>query len=198
MILLIDNRDSFVFNLAHELQRQGGEVVVRPCASTSATDVLAAVPAGLVLGPGPGGPAAARLSLELARALAGRIPILGVCLGHQVIAEAYGGRTVRSPQPVHGRAVTVEHDGAGLLRGVRNPARLARYNSLTVEAASLPAELEITARSDDGEVLGLRHVRLALEGVQFHPESIESTDGARILANFVAQVRAQNSSEALR
>jgi anthranilate synthase/aminodeoxychorismate synthase-like glutamine amidotransferase len=184
-VLLVDNYDSFVWNLAQAIGALGAEPeVVR-------NDALD--PAGpgagrydrVVVSPGPRGPAEAGVSVPLVRAWAGRVPILGVCLGHQCIAAAFGGRVSRAPVPRHGKASPVSHDGRGVLRGLPNPLAAARYHSLAVEEEGLPADLEVTARADDGVVMGLRHRRFPVEGVQFHPESFLTPAGPALLRNFL-------------
>jgi anthranilate synthase/aminodeoxychorismate synthase-like glutamine amidotransferase len=194
MILVLDNRDSFTFNLAQALQGLGCEVEVHRADGLSAEDALALAPERILVGPGPGGPAQARTSLDLITR-AGDLPVLGVCLGHQALAHAFGGRVERSRRPLHGRVVQVEHDGAGVFCGLPSPVAFTRYNSLTVATDTLPACLEVTARSADGEVMGLRHVDRPLEGVQFHPESILSSGaGLRLLANFVRPPAERNGA----
>ncbi len=185
MILLIDNYDSFVFNLARYFQRLGqGTRVVRNDA-IDAHGVRAMRPAALVLSPGPCIPEQAGCSLELVRDLHVGLPILGVCLGHQAIAAAFGGQVVRSSHPVHGSASDVFHDGCAVFKGLPNPMRACRYHSLVVEESSLPSCLRVTARTADGVVMGLTHRRFPVVGVQFHPESILTDTGYAILANFL-------------
>ena len=185
MILLIDNYDSFTWNLVQGLGRLGAQVrVVR----NDRIDVAAAersAPERLLISPGPGSPSAAGASADLIRAFAGRIPVLGVCLGHQCIAEVFGGRVVPAPRLLHGKTSLVHHDGRGIFRGLPDPFEAMRYHSLIVDAASLPGDLEVTARTDDGEVMGIRHARHPVEGVQFHPESYLTEEGLRILENFL-------------
>jgi para-aminobenzoate synthetase component 2 len=185
MILLIDNYDSFVHNLARYVERLGTDSrVVR----NDAVDVAAVrrmKPCAIVLSPGPCAPAQAGCSLELVRALHDEIPILGICLGHQAIGEAFGGRVVRSPRPVHGRTGRVRHDGRGVFAGLPSPLTVGRYHSLCVEEASLPASLRVTGRSEDDVVMGLEHVSSPVFGVQFHPESILTEGGYQLLGNFL-------------
>jgi anthranilate synthase component 2 len=191
MILLIDNYDSFTWNLVHYLGELGAEVrVVR----NDALDVQAAMalrPAGIVLSPGPCDPDAAGicLPLTLAAAEAG-VPLLGVCLGHQTIGQAFGGRIVRAGRIVHGKTDLVHHAGAGVFEGLPSPVRATRYHSLVVERATLPAVLEITAWTEDGTIMGLRHRDHPVEGVQFHPESIASEHGHAMLRRFLARTAA--------
>jgi anthranilate synthase/aminodeoxychorismate synthase-like glutamine amidotransferase len=184
-VLLLDNRDSFVWNLAQALGALGAEPVVARSDAVDPAALAADPPDRIVISPGPRGPADAGNSVAVVRALAGRAPILGVCLGHQCIAEAFGGRVVRAPRPRHGRTSAVDHDGRGVLRGLPSPLRAARYHSLAVEEASLPAEVEVTARSEDGVVMGLRHRAWPVEGVQFHPESFLTPGGPALLRNFL-------------
>ncbi len=186
MILLIDNYDSFTHNL-YQYLREVGEYEVEVVRNDRITleEIEARAPRYIVISPGPGGPQDAGISLEVVRRFAGRVPILGVCLGHQVIAEAYGARVVPAERIVHGRAEPITIDGHGLFRSIGSPAAFTRYHSLIVDPDSLPAELEPTAWSATGELMGLRHRRLLLEGVQFHPESIASEDGKKLLRNFL-------------
>jgi len=187
VILLIDNFDSFVYNLARYFQRLGqGTHVVRNTA-IDAAGVLALGPDAIVLSPGPCTPQQAGCSLELVREFHSELPILGVCLGHQAIAEALGGRIVRAREPMHGRTSTIRHDGRGVFAGLSQPIVGCRYHSLVVEEASLPEELEVSARADDGTVMALRHRELPLVGLQFHPESILTDVGYPLLAAFLRQ-----------
>ena len=186
MILLLDNYDSFTFNLVQCLAEFGATVEVRRNDAITVADAIALRPERVVISPGPGRPAEAGITLELIRAFAGRCPILGVCLGHQAIGEAFGGRGVRAPAPRHGKTSPIEHDGRGVFAGLPERVEVGRYHSLVVEEASWPAELEIAARSiDDGLVMALRHRTLPIHGVQFHPESILSADGRSMLRNFL-------------
>lgn len=185
MILLIDNYDSFVYNLAQYLGELGAEVEVHRNDALSVEDIERMAPSHLVVSPGPGCPKDAGVSVAAIRRFAGRIPILGVCLGHQSIGEAFGGRVLRY-QPVHGKTALVSHCGRGIFAGLPNPLRATRYHSLVVEAASCPAELEITATTEPGLVMGLAHRAWPIFGVQFHPESILTEGGHRLLGNFLA------------
>ena len=190
MLLLIDNYDSFTWNLVHYLGELGADVrVVR----NDALDVQAAMalrPEGIVLSPGPCDPDAAGICLPLTLAAAeGGVPLLGVCLGHQTIGQAFGGRVVRCHEIVHGKMGTIHHEGRGVFAGLPSPFRATRYPSLVVERASLPACLEVTAALEDGTIMGLRHRDLPVEGVQFHPESIASEHGHALLRNFLGMTR---------
>lgn len=185
MVLLIDNYDSFVHNLARYFMRLGQETVVIRNDHTDATKVQRLRPKAIVLSPGPCTPLEAGCSLEIVRRLAGQTPILGVCLGHQTIAAALGGRIVRSPHPMHGRTSLVYHDGRGVFAGAPQPLRVCRYHSLAVDEASLPAELEVTAKTADGVIMGLRRRPWPVVGVQFHPESVLTEGGYLLLANFL-------------
>jgi len=190
MILLIDNYDSFTWNLVHALGALGADVrVVR----NDALDVQAAMglrPAGIVLSPGPCDPDRAGICLPLTRAAAGAgVPLLGVCLGHQTIGQAFGGRVVRADRIVHGKTDLMHHAGAGVFEGLPSPLRATRYHSLVVDRASLPPVLQVTAWTEDGTIMGLRHRDRPLEGVQFHPESIASEHGPAMLATFLARTR---------
>ena len=182
-LLLVDNFDSFVYNLAQAFGALGAEpIVVRNDASL---DELKQIdPDAVVISPGPGGPREAGVSMEGIRHFAGRVPVFGVCLGHQCIGEAYGATVVRSAVgPVHGKTSWIEHSATGVFSDLPNPMEATRYHSLCVRESDLPSELEVTARADDGTIMGLRHRELAVEGVQFHPESVLTLEGSRLLAN---------------
>jgi anthranilate synthase component 2 len=186
MFLLIDNYDSFTWNLYHFLGEVGATVTVRRNDALSAADALAMAPEGIVLSPGPCDPDRAGICLELVRLAAGRVPILGVCLGHQSIGQAFGGRIVRAPAPMHGKVSEIRHRGTGLFQGVPSPFTANRYHSLTVARDSIPDCLDITAESEDGVVQGLAHRVLPIYGVQFHPESIATEHGHAVLRNFLS------------
>ena len=192
MIVLIDNYDSFTFNLVHYFGELGAEVVVHRNDKTSAAAVMAADPDAIVLSPGPCTPKEAGICLELIGKAAATIPILGVCLGHQAIGDAFGGKVVRAPEPVHGKLSDIRHQGAGLFRGINGPFKATRYHSLVVDRGTMPGELTVTADTDDGLVMGLSHSRLPAHGVQFHPESIASDHGHLMLKNFLDIAAAWN------
>ncbi|MBN2404143.1 MAG: anthranilate phosphoribosyltransferase, partial [Coriobacteriia bacterium] len=186
MILVIDNYDSFTYNLVQLLGALGADVRVERNDAVSPGQVVAMSPAGVVVSPGPGMPSDAGASeAVLSAAAEAGIPVLGVCLGHQAIAEVYGGRVVRAPRPVHGKTADVYHNGTGLLEGMPNPFTATRYHSLIVDFDSLPVELEVTAKTDDGLIMALRHRQLPVYGVQFHPESVLSPEGTKVLENFL-------------
>ncbi|HEY7530180.1 MAG TPA: aminodeoxychorismate/anthranilate synthase component II [Gemmatimonadota bacterium] len=184
MILLVDNYDSFTYNLAQLLAELGEQVDVVRNDACAVAGLIARRPSRVVLSPGPGRPEDAGVTEDAIRAFAGRVPILGVCLGHQAIAQVYGGRVGLAPEPVHGKAADVHHDGRTIYRGLPPTFPAARYHSLLVEERDLPDELEVSARSADGLVMGLRHRTLPIEGVQFHPESILTPAGRDLLRNF--------------
>jgi anthranilate synthase component II len=185
MIVLIDNYDSFTFNLYHYLGGLGAQVVVHRNDKIAAADVVAADPDAIVLSPGPCSPNDAGICLDLITQASARIPIFGVCLGHQAIGQAFGGAVVRAPVPVHGKVSQIAHQGAGVFHGINGPFQATRYHSLVVERASLPADLAVVAHTDDRLIMGLAHARLPVHGVQFHPESIASEHGHPILKNFL-------------
>jgi anthranilate synthase/aminodeoxychorismate synthase-like glutamine amidotransferase len=185
MILLIDNYDSFVENLARYLRRLGHPTKTVRNDEVTTEQVLAWQPDAIVLSPGPCTPNEAGCSLDVVRVAAGKIPLLGVCLGHQTIGAAFGGRVVRAPAPVHGRASPILHNGEGIFAGLPSPYKAGRYHSLVVDEPSLPRELEVTARTSDGIVMGLAHRDWSVYGVQFHPESILTEGGYQLLANFL-------------
>lgn len=185
MLVLIDNYDSFTFNLVHYLGELGAEVAVHRNDKVTSAGVIAADPDAIVLSPGPCTPKEAGICLDLIAQAADKIPILGVCLGHQAIGDAFGGKIIRAPVPVHGKLSEIRHQGGGILRGINAPFHATRYHSLVVERESLPGELNVTAETDDGLVMGLAHTRLPVHGVQFHPESIASEHGHLMLKNFL-------------
>ena len=193
-VTLIDNYDSFTFNLVHYLGELGAEVKVWRNDEISVTDALAAEPDAIVLSPGPCTPNESGVCLDLVRAASETTPMLGVCLGHQAIGQAFGGEIVRAPTPMHGKVSRISHNARGLFRGLNGPFSATRYHSLIVERSSLPDELELTAWTDDGLVMGLRHRRHPVEAVQFHPESIATPSGKSLLGAFLARVDAPLAS----
>jgi para-aminobenzoate synthetase component 2 len=185
MILVIDNYDSFTYNLVQYLGELGEEIVVRRNDETTLGEIESNLPGRILISPGPGRPSDAGISLALISNFAGRVPILGVCLGHQAIGQIFGGRVVRASQVVHGKASEVRHDGKSVFTGLKSPFEAGRYHSLIVERETLPACLEISAETSDGVIMGLRHREKKIEGVQFHPESILTPEGKRLLHNFL-------------
>ena len=185
MTLVIDNYDSFTFNLVQFLGELGASITVRRNDEATVEEIAAMQPDRIVISPGPCTPSEAGISVELVKAMAGRVPMLGVCLGHQSIGQAFGGRVVRAPYLMHGKTSAVRHDGRTVFEGLEQGFVATRYHSLIVERESIPAELEVSAWTDDGIVMGLRHRELAVEGVQFHPESILTKPGKRLLGNFL-------------
>jgi anthranilate synthase component 2 len=194
MIVLIDNYDSFTFNLVHYLGELGADVIVHRNDKVTSGAVIAADPDAIVLSPGPCTPKEAGICLGLIAQAAPTIPILGVCLGHQAIGDAFGGKIVRAPVPVHGKLSEIRHDGRGIFRGINAPFKATRYHSLVVERENMPRELTVTADTDGGIVMGLAHVKLPVHGVQFHPESIASDHGHLMLKNFLDIAAAWNAS----
>lgn len=194
MIVLIDNYDSFAFNLVHYFGELGAQVEVHRNDKVTTDAVMAADPDAIVLSPGPCTPKEAGICLDLIAAASSSVPILGVCLGHQAIGDAFGGKVVRAPVPVHGKLSEIRHRGAGVFRGINAPFKATRYHSLVVERNTMPSELAVTAETDDGLVMGLAHNRLPVHGVQFHPESIASEHGHLMLKNFLEIAAAWNKS----
>lgn len=184
MVFILDNYDSFTYNLVQFIGETGRRMEVRRNDEVSVADVLALGPEAVVISPGPGTPADAGISVPLVAAMKGRCPVLGVCLGHQSIAEAFGGRVVRAA-PVHGKVSAIRHDGRTLFRDLETTFEATRYHSLVVDRASLPDCLEVTAWTEDGTIMGIRHREDPVEGLQFHPESILTSEGKRILSNFL-------------
>jgi anthranilate synthase/aminodeoxychorismate synthase-like glutamine amidotransferase len=194
-LLMIDNYDSFTFNLVQYLGEIGAEVDVVRNDRGRIDELLESAPAGVVISPGPGDPDGAGISLDTVHACAKqRLPLLGVCLGHQAIGAAFGGRIVRARSIMHGKVSAIGHDGRGVFEGIQSPLEATRYHSLVIEESSCPEELEITARTDDGEIMGVRHRELPIEGVQFHPESILTVDGKHLLGNFLASCRGERAA----
>lgn len=186
-LLLIDNYDSFTYNLVQAFLILGAEVVVRRNDEITVEQARALSPTHLCISPGPGTPGNAGVSVAMVRAFAAHLPVLGVCLGHQSIVEAFGGQIVRAGRLMHGKTSSIEHDGAGLFSGLPQPCEVGRYHSLIAQPEALPHELQVTARTDQGEIMGVRHLTLRVEGVQFHPESVLTPDGPALLANFLRQ-----------
>jgi anthranilate synthase component 2/para-aminobenzoate synthetase component 2 len=186
-MLLIDNYDSFTYNLVQAFAAMGADVKVYRNDAITVDESRALEPTHLVISPGPGRPEDAGVSLDMIGAYAGRVPILGVCLGHQSIVQQHGGEIVRAERLMHGKTSMVTHDGKTIFEGLSNPFEVGRYHSLCAEEATLPADLEITARTDRGEIMGVRHRTLPIEGVQFHPESVLTPEGDRLMANFMRQ-----------
>ena len=185
-VTLVDNYDSFTWNLFHYLGALGATVTVLRNDAASVDQVLGESPDAIVLSPGPRTPREAGICLDLLKTAAGRVPILGVCLGHQAIGDVYGGVVTRADVPMHGKTSMIHHEGATVFRGINGPFRATRYHSLVVDEGSLPPELTVTARSEDGAIMGLSHRTHPVHGVQFHPESIASEHGHRILDNFLS------------
>jgi anthranilate synthase/aminodeoxychorismate synthase-like glutamine amidotransferase len=194
MILVLDNYDSFTYNLVQYLGELGATMHVARNDALTVDDVEGLGPDGIVISPGPGNPDAAGISLELIRRFHARVPILGVCLGHQAIGQAFGGTVARARKQMHGKTSTISHDGRGVFRGLPAGFEATRYHSLVVLEAGLPAALEISARAEDGEIMGLRHRQYPVEGVQFHPESILTGQGKALLRNFLELTPALASS----
>jgi anthranilate synthase component II len=192
MLLVIDNYDSFTWNLVHYLGELGAEPVVVRNDKISVEDALGREPEAIVLSPGPCTPNEAGICLDLIEAANGAVPLLGVCLGHQAIGQAYGGKVVRAPTLMHGKLSTIHHGGDGVFHGINGPFQATRYHSLTIAPETMPGSLKETARADDGVIMGVRHRSDPVHGVQFHPESIASEHGHRILGNFLEVARAFN------
>ena len=190
MIFVLDNYDSFTYNIVHLLYALGAEVQVRRNDALTPADVLALQPEGILLSPGPSCPDHAGILCDLVRAGAeAKIPMLGVCLGHQAIGQVFGAQVIHAKTVMHGKISEVQHDGRGVFAGVPNPFRAVRYHSLALNAATLPDILEVSARTEDGEIMGIRHRELPIEGIQYHPESILTEAGKRQLANFLGACR---------
>jgi anthranilate synthase/aminodeoxychorismate synthase-like glutamine amidotransferase len=196
MILMIDNYDSFTYNLVQYLRQIGEAVAVRRNDAVALDEIAAMAPAAIVLSPGPGRPESAGVTLDAIRRFSGSIPVLGVCLGHQSIAHAFGGQVVAAQRLMHGKTSLITADGKGVFTGIKQPFQAMRYHSLAVAARSLPDCLEITATADDGEVMGIRHRSHLTEGIQFHPESIMTPVGKRLLRNFLKMIPTAASAPA--
>jgi anthranilate synthase component 2 len=186
VILLLDNYDSFTYNLAQYLGELGCQVEVHRNDRISVEQIAQRKPERIVISPGPCTPQEAGISVEMIQKLAGKIPILGVCLGHQAIGAAFGGKIIRAPKLFHGKTSQIRHDGGGVFRGLPNPFTATRYHSLIVERKSLPAELQVTAETDDDIIMGMQHRKYPLMGVQFHPESVLTESGKQLLKNFLS------------
>ena len=184
-LLLIDNYDSFTYNLVQAFLVLGAEVLVHRNDAITVEQAQALTPSHLCISPGPGTPHDAGVSMDMIRAFAGRVPVLGVCLGHQSIVEVFGGEIVRAGRLMHGKTSPVEHDGRGVFADAPRPLQVGRYHSLIARPESLPAALEVTARTPEGEIMGVRHRDLVVEGVQFHPESVLTPDGPQLMGNFL-------------
>ncbi len=194
MILLIDNYDSFTYNLVHFLGELGAATEVVRNDALDVGAALARRPSGIVISPGPCGPEDAGISVELVRAAAGTVPLLGVCLGHQAVGQAYGARVGRGNAPMHGKVTEIDHDGSAVFAGLPTPLHATRYHSLVVQRDGLPECLRVTAQSRDGTIMGLAHRQQPVYGVQFHPESIDTSHGQRLLANFLAGLTPERSA----
>ena len=194
MLMLIDNYDSFTYNLMHFLGELGTEVEVKRNDAITVDQVLAAAPEAVVMSPGPCDPDRAGICLEMVERGAGKLPLLGVCLGHQAVGQAFGGRIAHAPTLMHGKMSDIRHNGEGVFAGLPNPFEATRYHSLVVERESLPDCLEVTAETDDGVVMGIAHRELPIHGVQFHPESIASEHGHALLRNFLDIAKAEGSA----
>jgi len=195
-LLLIDNYDSFTYNLVQAFLVLGAEVLVHRNDALSVQQALQLAPTHLCISPGPGTPYDAGVSMDMIRAFAGVVPVFGVCLGHQSITEVFGGKVVRAGRLMHGKTSMVTHDGQGLFAGLPDPCEVGRYHSLIAQPESLPPELVVTARTAEGEIMGLRHRELMVEGVQFHPESVLTPHGPALMANFLRQRAARRDGEA--
>jgi anthranilate synthase/aminodeoxychorismate synthase-like glutamine amidotransferase len=184
-LLLIDNYDSFTYNLVQAFLVLGAEVDVRRNDEITVDEALKLAPTHLCISPGPGTPHDAGVSMDMIKAFAGKVPVFGVCLGHQAIVEAFGGDVVRAPRLMHGKTSLVEHDGQGLFAGLPDPCEVGRYHSLIAKPETMPADLEVNARTAEGEIMGVRHRRFVVEGVQFHPESVLTPQGPQLMGNFL-------------
>ncbi|MEI9951349.1 MAG: aminodeoxychorismate/anthranilate synthase component II [Pseudomonadota bacterium] len=187
-VVVVDNYDSFTYNLVQYIESLGGECDVRLNDRVSVEQIREARPAGVLLSPGPGTPDDAGVTLAVIEQLSGSLPIFGVCLGHQAIGQAFGGKVIRAPELMHGKTSGIEHDGRTIYQGLPSPFEATRYHSLIVEEASFPDALEVTSRTKKGEIMGLRHRKFAVEGVQFHPESILTDHGLRLIENWLGSL----------
>ncbi len=191
MFLLIDNYDSFTYNLVHYFGELGADIVVRRNDVLTVNEAMAMDPQGIILSPGPCDPDQAGICLGLIEKAAGKLPIFGVCLGHQSIGQAFGGTIVRAPAPMHGKVSAINHTGSGVFADIPSPLNVTRYHSLTIDPNSLPDCLEVTSQSDDGVIMGVQHKEYPIHGVQFHPESIASEHGHKLLENFLNLAKEQ-------
>ena len=189
MILMIDNYDSFVYNLVQYIEELGEAVVVKRNNEIKISDIEELNPEVIVLSPGPGSPKEAGICIDIVEHFKGKKPILGICLGHQTIGHVFGGDIIKAQQPVHGKVYSINHTNKGVFRGLKNPLNVTRYHSLIVDSNTVPKELEITAITDKGEIMGIRHKKYLIEGVQFHPEAILSEYGHEMLKNFITEAR---------
>ena len=185
MVFVLDNYDSFTYNLVQYIGECGHECVVKRNDQTTTDEIAAMRPSHVLVSPGPCTPREAGISIDVIRRFAGKVPVLGVCLGHQALGEAFGGKVIRAAKLMHGKTSAIQHDGKTIFRDVPSPMTATRYHSLIVEEQSLPKELEVSARSEDGTIMGLRHKSVPVEGVQFHPESILTDHGKKLIANFL-------------
>ncbi|WP_135077933.1 aminodeoxychorismate/anthranilate synthase component II [Terasakiella sp. SH-1] len=191
MFLLIDNYDSFTYNLVHYFGELGADIEVRRNDVLTADEAMEMAPQGIILSPGPCDPDQAGICLELIEKAAGKLPIFGVCLGHQSIGQAFGGQIVRAPQPMHGKISPITHTNQGVFADIPSPLEVTRYHSLTIDPASLPDCLEVTSQTEDGVIMGVQHKEFPIHGVQFHPESIASEHGHQLLKNFLTLAKQQ-------
>lgn len=194
MILMIDNYDSFTYNLVDYLKQLGAEVVVVRNDKISIAEIENLAPEVIVISPGPGRPKQAGISMKVIKNFQGQIPILGICLGHQTIAEVFNGQIIKAPKPLHGKVEAINHYDRGVFKGLANPLQITRYHSLIVAKDNFPSVLEITAETKAGEIMGLKHQQYLIEGVQFHPEALLTAQGQQLLANFIARARGEVSA----
>ncbi|HEX3777751.1 MAG TPA: aminodeoxychorismate/anthranilate synthase component II [Polyangiaceae bacterium] len=187
-VVVVDNYDSFTYNLVQYVETLGGECDVRLNDRVTVAEIAEAAPSGILLSPGPGDPDDAGVTLSVIEKLSGKLPIFGVCLGHQAIGQAFGGKVIRAPELMHGKTSGILHDGRSIFQGLPSPFEATRYHSLIVEEESFPSELEVTARTENGEIMGLRHRKFAVEGVQFHPESILTDHGLHLIENWLTSL----------
>ena len=191
MVLIIDNYDSFTYNLVHLVAQGTDDLQVHRNDTLSLEDIESMMPSGILISPGPGRPAEAGITCDVIRTFGGRIPLLGVCLGHQAIGEVYGGDVTYTSRLMHGKTSEVHHDGMGVFTGVSNPCVATRYHSLVIDPATIPSVLSVSARSEDGTIMGVRHENGLVEGIQFHPESLLTEEGPRMIANWMSTLTIQ-------